>query len=72
MQSIYLSFDTLLYALIPLVIIQLALLIYGVYDWIKQGESLDNRFLWLLLILFISFAGPIIYFLLAPRESRDI
>lgn len=70
-QTIALGFD-ILYALIPLVIIQLGLLVYGIYDWAKQGNNLDNRFLWLLLILFISFAGPILYFLLAPRESREI
>lgn len=71
MQSITLS-NELWLALIPIALIQLGLLLYGLYDWIKQRKNLDNRYIWLALIVLISYIGPILYLLLAPRESQDI
>ena len=64
--------NEILLALIPIVLIQLTLTFYGLYDWLKQRKSLENRYIWLVLIVLISFIGPILYFLLAPRESMDI
>lgn len=62
----------LLIALIPVILLEFSLLLYALYDWIKQGPSLENRFIWLILILGISVVGPVIYFLIAPRDSIDI
>lgn len=71
MQSITLSNEIWL-ALVPIILIELSLTLYGLYDWLKQRKSLENKYVWLALILFISTIGPILYFLLAPRESQDI
>lgn len=61
----------LLIAIIPIALLELALTIYALIDWIKQGSKLENRYLWLILILFINLIGPIVYFWKAPRESSD-
>lgn len=61
----------LIYALIPVILLELALTIYAIYDWIKQGSSLENRYVWLLVILAINIVGPLLYFWKAPRESLD-
>lgn len=62
----------LLLAFIPIVLVEFSLLLYALYDWIKQGVGLENRYIWLLLIFAISFLGPIIYFLKAPRDTLEI
>lgn len=71
MQHIALT-NEMLMALVPIVLLQLSLTLYGLYDWLKQRENLENKFVWLIVIILISFIGPIVYFLMAPRESLDI
>lgn len=63
--------NELILLILTLLVIQLSLMLFSVYDWYKQGESLDNRYIWLLLIIVGSILGPIIYFLAAPRENKD-
>ena len=58
-----------LYALIPIALIQIVLELYALYDWLKQGSRLENRFVWLILIFVLGIIGPLIYFWKAPRES---
>ena len=62
----------LLLAVIPLLIVQLALLIYAAYDWYKQGSQLENRYVWLVLILVVNIIGPLVYFWKAPRDTLKI
>ena len=59
-------------ALIPVILLEFALLIYALIDWFKQGPGLENRYVWLLVILALNIIGPILYFWKAPRESLDI
>ena len=62
----------LLIAVIPLLIVQLALMIYAAYDWNKQGSQLENRYIWLVLILVVNIIGPLVYFWKAPRDTLKI
>jgi uncharacterized membrane protein YfcA len=61
----------LIIIILTLLIIELVLIIVGVYDWYKQGETLDNRYIWLIVILFGNGVGALIYLLAAPRETHD-
>ena len=63
--------NEIIIALIPVILLQLVLTIYALYDWFKQGSRLENRYLWLILILAMSLVGPLLYFWKAPRESLD-
>ena len=62
----------LIYALLPIVLLELALTIFALYDWFKQGAGLENRYIWLLVILLLNLIGPLLYFWKAPRDSLDI
>lgn len=59
-------------ALIPIILLEIALMIYALYDWFKQGPELENRFIWLIVIVLISTIGPLFYFWKAPRDTLDI
>ena len=61
-----------IYAVLSIDIIELGLQLYALYDWIKQGSKLENRFVWLLVIFLLGIIGPIVYFWKAPRENLDI
>lgn len=61
-------------SLIPLIIIvaiiQLALIVIAVRDWLKQDKSMQNRNMWLIIILLLNLIGPILYFMTAPRFEQ--
>jgi hypothetical protein len=56
--------------LIPLLIIQLGLMVIALWDLIKREETRGPKWVWVLVILFINFIGPIIY-LVAGREDES-
>ncbi|HEX5159934.1 MAG TPA: PLDc N-terminal domain-containing protein [Ktedonobacterales bacterium] len=60
----------ILLAVIPLVIIDLAMVIYCIVDLFKPDRKVrgDNKLVWLLVILLVSTLGWLIY-LLAGREE---
>lgn len=48
--------------LLPLIIVQIGLMIYALVDLIKRDRvRFNNKLIWLLIIVFINFIGPIIY-----------
>ncbi len=71
MLSQTISTDILI-ALIPIILLELFLTLYALFDWIKQGSRLENRYIWLILILVINIIGPLFYFWKAPRDTLDI
>jgi len=54
--------------LIPIALIQLALLVVALVDWARRERTKGPKWVWLLVILFVNIIGPIIY-LLAGREE---
>jgi hypothetical protein len=62
---------TILALIVPLVVIQLILLIWGLYDLTRPGRQVrgDNKIIWALVIIFINIIGPILYFLVGRREE---
>ena len=63
MQTDLLDIQNIIWVVfLPLLLIQLALIIIALWDWFKKREILgQNRIVWLIIILFFSIIGPIIY-----------
>ena len=55
--------------LIPLIIVELALLIFALVDLLKRTHLSNNaRIIWALVIIFFGVIGPIIYFIFGRKE----
>ena len=56
--------------ILPLVLLQLGLLLWGLIDLTQPQRRVrgDNKVVWALIIIFIGFVGPLLYFLVG-RES---
>ena len=65
------NMDTLLLLLVPVVVIQLGLLVWGLYDLTRPERRVkgDNKVVWALIIIFVNLIGPILYFLVGREES---
>jgi hypothetical protein len=56
---------------IPLLVIQLGLLVWGLYDLTRPDRRVkgDSKVVWALIIIFINVIGPILYFLVGREDS---
>jgi hypothetical protein len=63
--------DGLFALLIPLIVIQLALLVAALYDLTRPGRRVkgDNKVVWIVIIVFVQMLGPILYFLAGREEG---
>jgi hypothetical protein len=63
--------STILLLLIPVVIVQLGLLIAGLYDLTRPERRVkgDSKVVWALVIIFINIIGPILYFLVGREDA---
>jgi hypothetical protein len=48
--------------LVPVLVIQLALLVAALVDLIRRPSTRGPKWVWALVILFINIIGPIVYF----------
>lgn len=57
--------------LIPLIVLQLALVAVGLYDLTRPERRVkgDSKVVWALVIIFVNLLGPLIYFLFGREES---
>ena len=55
--------------LIPVVLIELALLITALVDLIRREKTRGPKWAWVLVIVLINFIGPIIYFVAGRKEE---
>ncbi|MDL4841850.1 PLDc N-terminal domain-containing protein [Aquibacillus rhizosphaerae] len=53
----------------PLLIIEAILAIVAIIAWFKTDETNGPKWLWLLLIIFISIIGPILFFIIGRRQN---
>jgi len=53
----------------PLVLIQLALLVAAVIDLARREATRGPKWVWLMVVLFVSLLGPLAYFLFGRREE---
>jgi len=55
--------------LIPVLVIQLALMISALVDLVRREHTRGPKWVWALVILFVNYIGPIIYFVAGRREE---
>jgi len=55
--------------LVPVVLIQLVLVVSALVDLIRREQTRGPKWLWALVILFVNFIGPIIYFVAGRKEE---
>jgi hypothetical protein len=62
---------TLLAILIPILVIQLGLLVWALDDLTRPTRRVkgDSKVVWALIIIFISYFGPILYFLVGREDA---
>lgn len=53
----------------PLLIIQGILIVISLIDWIRADQTNGPKWMWLLIILFISIIGPVLYFVIGRRQN---
>lgn len=52
----------------PILIIQGLLIIIALIDWFRTPTTNGPKWLWLILILFLTMVGPVLYFIIGRRE----
>ena len=55
--------------LIPIFLIQLALIVFALLDLARRENTRGPKWVWALVILFVNMIGPIIYFLVGRDEA---
>jgi uncharacterized membrane protein YhaH (DUF805 family) len=54
--------------IIPVIVIQLALLVFALADLVRRERTRGPKVVWALIIVFVNIIGPILYFLLGREE----
>lgn len=54
--------------LIPIILIEIGLLVAAIIDLIRRPATRGPKWMWVLIILFVNFIGPILYFILGREE----
>jgi len=55
--------------LIPVLIIQLGLMISALVDLVRREQTRGPKWVWALVILFVNYIGPIIYFVAGRKDE---
>lgn len=55
--------------LIPIIVLQLALLTFALVDLARRPKANGPKWLWVIIIVFINLIGPIAYFLVGRQEE---
>ncbi len=65
------NFGSFLAILVPILVIQLGLLVWALYDLTRPTRRVkgDSKVVWALVIIFINLIGPILYFVVGREES---
>jgi hypothetical protein len=65
-----LNLGQLIALLIPLVLVELGLLAFALYDLVKRKRVKGgNKWVWGIIIVVVEFFGPILYFVLGREEE---
>jgi hypothetical protein len=55
--------------LIPIILIELGLVVAALVDLIRRPKVRGPKWMWVLIIMFVNFIGPIIYFVVGREEA---
>jgi hypothetical protein len=70
MDKVGIPLQTLLLILIPIALLELALMVIALVDVLRRKRTKGPKWAWILVIVFIEIIGPIVY-LLVGREEAD-
>lgn len=59
----------LIHFLLPLLVLQFILMVAALIAWFKTSETNGPKWVWLLLIIFLSTVGPILFFIIGRRQD---
>lgn len=63
-------FQSLLFVMIPLILLQWGLQIYALVDLYRRKKvRFDNKLIWVLIILLLNILGPILYLILRGEDE---
>jgi hypothetical protein len=62
-------FQQILPLMIPVLIIQIILIVVALLDLRKQTATRGPKWLWVVIIVFVNFIGPIVYFVAGRKEE---
>ena len=66
-NTFQINFD-FIWIIMPLLVLQITLMIIGLWEWLKKRESLKrNKILWLFVIIFLNTIGPIVFLYYSRR-----
>jgi hypothetical protein len=54
--------------LIPIVLIQLALMIFALIDLIQRERTKGPKWMWVLIVVFVNIIGPVVYLFVGREE----
>ena len=65
------TIEEILPLLIPLIVLQLALVAVGLFDLTRPDRRVKggNKLVWGLVIAFVQFLGPLVYFLFGREDA---
>lgn len=55
--------------LIPIILLQLALMLFALIDLARRPKANGPKWVWVILIICVNFIGPIAYFLVGRQEE---
>jgi hypothetical protein len=55
--------------LLPLALIQLILIVVAIFDLRKRSRTRGPKWVWALVIIFVNFIGPLLYFVIAREDE---
>ncbi len=58
----------LLPLLVPIILIQLALMVYCLVDLARRERTLGPKWLWALIVIFGELLGPVVYLVVGRKE----
>lgn len=64
------TFSSINWALVtPLIVIQFVLIVVSLIDLSKAEKTHGPKWMWTLIVVFISMLGPILYFILGKKQT---
>lgn len=62
------SIRALLPFLVPIIVLQLALMAAALVDLVRRERTKGPKWVWVLVVVLVNFIGPILYFALGREE----
>jgi hypothetical protein len=69
MDSIWIEIKPYLPLIIPILVVQYVLVIAAIVDLVRRERARGPKWVWVLVILFVNFVGPIIYFVIGREDE---